>query len=154
MLRYEVLIVMVPEITNDESSSLELTIGKLIEEHKDILVSFDRWGKYRLAYQVRGNDYGVYFLLRFESTAEHVNSLLAALETSLTVKYHELVMRHLIVKLDPKVSLVYQRPESLEEAPGKGVDSFLKNKRLGGMSDSSITNQDALHEEDIMSGEL
>lgn len=153
MLRYEVLVVTVPEITSDESSALEMQLGKLIEEHKSTLMSFDRWGKYRLAYPVRGNDYGVYFLLRFETVEDHVHALLSALATLLTVKYNELVMRHLVVKLDPKASLTYQRPESLEEAPGKGVDSFIKNKRFGSASDANAAMQD-LNDEDSLTGEL
>jgi small subunit ribosomal protein S6 len=153
MLRYEVLIVTVPEITSDESSSLEIQVGKLIEEYKGKLVSFDRWGKYRLAYQVRGNDYGVYFLLRFELAEENSKEPLTALYNFLTVKHNELIMRHLVVKLDPKASLVYQRPESLEEAPGKGVDSYLKNKRLGGLNDSAI-NHDDVNDDDTMHAEL
>lgn len=153
MIRYEVLIVTVPEITSDESSALEMQLGKLIEEHKGKLISLDRWGKYRLAYQVRANDYGVYFLLRFETGEEGGKELLTAVYNFLTVKYNELVMRHLVVKLDPKASLVYQRPESLEETPSKGVDSYLKNKRMGGLHDS-VMNHDDGNDEDTMHAEL
>jgi small subunit ribosomal protein S6 len=150
MRLYEILIVTVPEITSDESSSLETQLTKLIEEYKGTIQFLHRWGKYRLAYPVRGNDYGVYFLLRFTTTATDVQELLAALYTFLTVKHNELVMRHLIVKLDPHASVTYHRPESLEETPGKTVDSFIKNKKL----EASVIGQEHLHDEDSLVDEL
>ena len=66
MMRYELLMLSVPEITLDEAKTLETHLERVIREAKGTIISFDRWGKYRLAYPVKKNDYGVYFLTRFE----------------------------------------------------------------------------------------
>ncbi len=122
MKRYEVLLLTIPEITADESTLLEQQITKLLQEHKAQLISYERWGKYRLAYPVQKNEYGVYFLLRFEANQNH-EPLLQELKNMLTVKYNHLIMRHIVTVLEPQKSLAYQRPESLEELPANSRES-------------------------------
>lgn len=136
MLRYETLLLAIPEITADESSALESHIEKTIKDNGGSLISLDRWGKYRLAYPIEKNEYGVYFLVRFE-TNQTGNALLEALRILFAVRYSELVMRHVIAKLKPHQSLEYQRPESLEDAPGRSVDTFLKENKMTGLLHSS-----------------
>lgn len=133
MNRYESLILVVPEITSDESTSFEKNLGKLITENHGSVISFDRWGKFYLAYPIRKFDYGIYYLLRFEAEHTYCGDLLANLNNFFAVKYNELVMRNNMIKLDPKQSLEYQRPESLEEAPSHDVDTFLKENKMSGL---------------------
>jgi small subunit ribosomal protein S6 len=132
MLRYEALLLAVPEITADEASTLETQLDKTIQDLKGTMLSFERWGKYTLAYPVRKYDYGVYFLTRFEVGLETKDQLLEALRTLFAVKYNELVMRHVIVRLDSNASLEYNRPESLEEVPTRDVETFLKENKMTG----------------------
>ena len=80
MLRYEVLFLTVPEITKDESQSIQDLFSQSIRKAKGKMLSFDRWGKYRLAYLVRKNEYGVYFLVRFDVEHEERDALLADLK--------------------------------------------------------------------------
>jgi len=49
-VRYESLLLVVPEITNDESAEIEKLIDKKIQSFKGTLISYDRWGKYLLSY--------------------------------------------------------------------------------------------------------
>ena len=65
MNRYEVLILAAPEITEDESRGIEKSVEELVKSVKGDVISFERWGKYKLAYSVRKHEYGVYFLARF-----------------------------------------------------------------------------------------
>ena len=143
--RYEVLILTAPEITADEAKTIETQFDRVIKEAKGTVISFERWGKYKLTYPIRKNDYGVYFLARFETdtaTVESVRSLLA-------LKFYELVMRHMIVQLDPKKSLEYQKPPSLEDAPSRDVNTFLKENRMEGlMSSESAVGAAEDYEED------
>jgi len=141
MHRYEVLLLTIPEITADEASSLESHLAKVVSDLKGSVLSFDRWGKYFLAYPVRKNDYGIYFLMRFECDVENCKTILDALKTTCAVKYSELIMRHIIVKLDAHAPLEYQRPESLEETPSRDVDSFLKENKMTGLMASSRGNR-------------
>jgi len=134
MLRYEALMLTVPEITADETKAIEQQVSRLIADKKGTLISFDRWGKYRLAYPVERNDYGVYFLVRFE--CENPEPLVNELKTLLEVKLHEVIMRSMITRLSEKGSLAYQRPQSLEEAPAREVGSFLKDGKMDTMIDN------------------
>ena len=128
MKRYEILVLTTPEITADESSWLEMQLSKLIQKDNGTFVSFDRWGKYKLAYSIRKNDYGVYFLIRFEVEDASCDVLMAELKEFFRVKAQEIVMRELVSRLDINKSLDYQKPPSLEDAPAQEVDTFLREK--------------------------
>jgi small subunit ribosomal protein S6 len=128
MFRYEILMLAVPEITQDEIKQLEDRLEKTIESFKGSIISFERWGKYRLAYSIKKNDYGVYILVRFEIN-EKPTALLEELKTIFAVKLNEIVMRHMITKLDPTASLAYNRPHSLEDAPPREVGSFMRDNK-------------------------
>jgi len=140
--RYEALILASPEITKDEAGLIETEISRLVQAAKGGVISFERWGKYKLSYIVKKNEYGVYFLTRFEAPAG--TDLVESIKTLFRVKLHESVMRHVICALDPKQPLTYQRPKSLEEVPAShDVGAFLKENRMEGLlSPSRSRNRD------------
>lgn len=130
--RYEVLMLSVPEITKDETVGLEKSLDGIIRGSKGSTVSFERWGKYKLAYPVRKNDYGVYFLARLEVPSG--STLHEELKSFFAIKVNDVVMRNLVARLDVDASLEYQRPRSLEEAPtSRDVDTFLKANKMEGL---------------------
>lgn len=132
MFRYEVLYLTVPEITKDESEAIKAHFTKVIRAHKGTMLSFDRWGKYRLAYPVNKNEYGVYFLTRFEVENDQKNALLAAINEIFVFKFNTLIPKHIVERLDVAASLEYRRPDSLEDNP-QDVDSFLKRNEMEGL---------------------
>ena len=122
MPRYETLMLSVPEITTDEAAALQSGLDSLSSRFQAITISFERWGKYKLAYPVRKNEYGVYFLFRFQVAEDKKGDLLKELTTFLVVKNNELIMRHVITALPETGSIEYQRPLSLEETPAREVE--------------------------------
>lgn len=132
MLRYEMLFLTVPEITGDEIESIKSYFQKAVRAAQGDMLSFERWGKYRLAYPVKKNDYGVYFLTRFEVTKEQRDALLKDIRGSYIFKFNHLIMKNMIARLDENASLEYKRPESLEDVP-QDVDSFLKKNDMEGL---------------------
>lgn len=148
-LRYEALILAVPEITADESSMLESQFQDVVSKNKGDMLSFERWGKYRLAYEVRKNEYGVYYLTRFEVPSEQKSSeILEKLRQFFAVKHNEIIMRHMFARLDENGSLEYKRPESLEEAPRRDVGTFLKeNKMTSLMKEGKSARSDSAFED-------
>src|SRR5204862_5194368 len=114
MRQYEALLLTVPEITGDEIKNLETQFDKTIKSGTGSIISFERWGKYKLAYEINKNDYGVFFLTRFELPTG--TKAIEDMKHLLKVKFHNVVMRNMISVLDPKHPLHYQRPRSLEEA--------------------------------------
>jgi len=129
MLRYELLLLATPEITEDESKELSRQIEGQIRSAKGAMISFERWGKYKLAYPVKKNEYGVYYLARFELPEESRNSALKAIDSLLSIKLNDIVMRSLVSRLDANASLVYQRPLSLEETPKREVGGYFGSRR-------------------------
>lgn len=136
---YETLILAVPEITNDEAQSLEEQIDQIIKKNTGAMKSFERWGKYRLSYPVRKNEYGVYFLTRFEVAQEQATKLMSDLHNFFTVKLPQVVMRYMNTKLDPEKPLTYQKPESLEDISSRDVDLFLKENNMNGLIKSKVS---------------
>lgn len=120
MRQYEALLLTIPEITGDEIKNIETQLDKVVKAGTGSTISFERWGKYRLAYEINKSDYGVFFLARFElpkgtKTLEDMKHLLK-------VKLNNVIMRDMISALDPKQPLTYQRPRSLEEAPTREAE--------------------------------
>jgi small subunit ribosomal protein S6 len=135
MRRYEALLLTVPEITGDEAKSVENEISRLAKGAKGTIISFERWGKYKLAYPVKKNDYGIYFLVRFEIPTG--STVIDEIKSLFAVKLHEVVMRSCFSRLDQDKLLEYQRPKSLEEAPtSHDVDAFLKENKMEGLLSS------------------
>jgi len=147
MARYEILLLTIPEITEDEIKNVESQVQGILRTAKGTFISFERWGKFRLAYPVKKNEYGVYFLVRFELPSE-ASDTLKELKNLVDVKFYDIVMRSMVSVIDPKQSLVYQRPTSLEEAPRREAGSFLRpGKHADSRANDSITLDEDVEED-------
>jgi len=124
--QYEALLLTIPEITGDEAKDLEMQLDKVVRAGTGSTVSFERWGKYRLAYDVKKSEYGVYYLMRFE--VPKGTTLINDIKTHISVKLNTIVMRDMISYLDPKIPSTYQRPRSLEEIPTR-EEGFQRENR-------------------------
>ncbi len=136
-VRYELLMLATPEITKDEVAELEKQLDRCIKKADASIVSFERWGKYRLAYPVRKNEYGVYFLVRLEGVIDKIASLINDIRSLLKLKLSTIIMRDMMTRLPDEGSLAYVRPDSLEEAPSPDVDSFLRKNKMDGLLSSN-----------------
>lgn len=132
MVHYETLILSVPEITAQEAATIEEQIEKIVKKAGKIN-SFERWGKYRLAYPVRTNDYGVYFLARFQTEQKDTDVLLKEIDDLFNLKFSQIVMRFMNTRLDEKKPFTYQKPDSLEDIPSQDVDTFLRENKMEGL---------------------
>lgn len=116
MMYYETLMLLDVDVSDADLSTLENQVKDLVKAGKGSLKSFDKWGKYRLAYPVRKKDYGVYALARYE-VKDEAAAFFKKFETHLRVKCHELVYRHVHARLTPEsFEKEYVRPESIEQA--------------------------------------
>lgn len=131
MVRYEILLLATPTITEDEINGFERQFEKLVTEEKGSVISFEKWGKCKLAYPIKHHEYGLYYLIRFQM--DHVQNFLKEIKLLLDVRYHELVMRSNVVKLKEGQSLDYQRPATVEDLPTRNVDDFLKENKMEGL---------------------
>jgi small subunit ribosomal protein S6 len=147
MICYEALLLARPEITGDEAAAIEKSVDRMVKEVKGSLISFDRWGKYRLSYPIAKNEYGIYFLARFEIeiTAAPV---LEELRTLFAVKFNDFIMRSMVTRLVGK-NLEYNRPMSLEDTPSssRDVNTFLRENKMEGLL-SSVDKDDEDEDDD------
>jgi len=137
MRRYELLLLTIPEITQDEAEKLHGQVSKIIAQSEGNVLSWDRWGKYLLAYPVNDYEYGVYFLMRFEVPHQVPAKVIDEIRHTFRVRFTQVVMRHTFQVLDPEASLAYQRPESLEDKPQRDVSTFLKDNKMSGIAETS-----------------
>lgn len=126
MNRYETLLLIRPDVTSDEFSSLEGSIEHLLSENGAKLATFDRWGKYKLMYPVRKNNYGIYALARYEVSDATKEKLLKDISTFFRIKCGDVVMRHVSRQLALNAPMTYKRPESLDHAGESRLDPSVK----------------------------
>lgn len=141
LVRYEVLLLTVPTLTSDEAATIEKQFKDLVAQEKGEVISYEKWGKYHLAYEVKKNEYGNYYLSRFAFPAEQLNAVLEQLRQFFAVKHNDFVMRYMVARLATGASLEYKRPESMEEAPRREAEEGPK-KRGFSRHEASHTHDD------------
>lgn len=134
MLKYETLFLATSEITDDEISSIEQELDKLLATYKGKLTLYDKWGKYRLAFPVNKSDYGVYILARYEfEDGAKVSDFVKEFDVFVKIKCHEFIMRYATIKLSPKAASTYNKPDPIDSARSTNVDKFLKENKMEGI---------------------
>ena len=93
MRTYEVLFILSPQVTEEETTTLISDFKGVAERNGATLKSEDAWGRRRLAYPIRKFTDGIYHLFVFES-----NSSLSELDRRM--KNVDRVLRHVIVRTD------------------------------------------------------
>lgn len=135
MNRYEILLLTVPHMTEDESGAIERGIEKIVKSVPgSSILSYDKWGKCKLAYEIGEHEYGLYFLIRFELADP--KRVFDEIRAFLTMKFNDSVIRFLNKKLNDKEPLVYLRQEPVEETSTRDVGDFLRKNKMEGLLSS------------------
>ena len=109
MTAYELTVLVHPDLETD----LEIPLGKvrdIITNAGGTITTEDNWGKKRLQYRIKGEDFAVYVYFEVELPAE------APLKISNILNITDEVLRYLLVKVDEKGR------KALEEAAAKRKD--------------------------------
>lgn len=139
MKGYETFMLVKTEITDDEVGNLERQLDKIVTEFGGKMVLFDKWGKYKLAFPVQKNLYGIYILVRYQVPEKVLKAFFKELDSLFRIKYNELVMRHVTTALKGQVSSVYKRPEAIGSHGGtSNLDSFIKENKMKGLIDTPV----------------
>lgn len=147
MLRYETLFLGKSEMTDEDVSALERVMDKLISSADGRLASFDKWGKYRLAYAVNKYTHGIYMLARYEIPAKTAAATLSDLDQFLKIKCNELVLRHVNVAINSTTPTDYARPDALDVARTGSIDAFIKDNKIDNLLSSVDAASDGYDEE-------
>jgi small subunit ribosomal protein S6 len=147
MAHYETLLLARTEITKDEVINLEKQLDQLITSSKGKLNLFDRWGKYKLAYPIKKHVYGIYLLARYELPEENSAAIFKEIDMLFRIKYNEVVMRSVTIKLEGTPSTTYKKPEPIDSRGGSSLDSFIKEHKMEGLIDDVAVPAEAAKEE-------
>lgn len=95
MKEYELTVLIHPDLEVDIEKPLTKVRGIVTSAGGEI-VSEDNWGKKKLAYRIKGQDFAVYAYMDVKLPAE------APLKISNTLNITDEVLRYLLVKVDEK----------------------------------------------------
>jgi small subunit ribosomal protein S6 len=111
MRRYELMLVIRPDVADDKSQALVDRTTRQIVSAGGQIVKVAPWGRRRLAYPIDRHREGSYQIILFEAPAP------AILELEHTLLITEEVLRHLVTRVDRPVKAVRRDGEE-----GDGVD--------------------------------
>ncbi len=103
MRSYELTVLIHPDLEIDLEKPLA-KVRDIITNNGGTVTSEDNWGKKKLAYRIRNEDFAVYVFMEIQLPAESVQKVDGVLNIT------DEVLRHLLVTVDPK------RPTEEEKA--------------------------------------
>jgi len=103
---YELGIVVSPEASEDQTKAILDRVTQVAQTNGGQVVKLHPWGRRRLAYPIERHRDGIYFFLDLSLTPQTV------LEIDRNLKVTEEVIRHLLVKRDPKAIAMQRAREA------------------------------------------
>ena len=95
---YELGFIFNPEVSEEQSRSILERIQQIVTNHDGQVVRVNQWGRRRLAYPIEHKRDGFYVFIDMILTPETVSEL------DRTLKVTEEVLRHIIIRRDPKAA--------------------------------------------------
>ena len=108
MRDYELVMVLSPEIEEEETATLLDGLVGIVTDHSGSIIDQENWGVRRLAYPIQRFQEGNYRLIRFTLDAKDIPEVDRSLKTS------ESILRHLVTKIDKKAVLPEKQPAEVE----------------------------------------
>lgn len=119
MKEYELTVLIHPDLEVNLDAPTN-AVRKLITDNGGEIVAEDNWGKKKLAYAIKGENYAVYMLFDVKLPA------VAPLKISNTLNITDDVLRYLLVKVDEKGRALLEeakkRSAEREEAPAESEE--------------------------------
>lgn len=97
MQSYETMFIVDPTLDDEATDAAIAKFESLIKKHKGSIDKVDRWGKKRLAYEIRGHNEGYYVVINFSADAGTVAELDRVLHIT------DQVIRSMVIRSDEKV---------------------------------------------------
>ena len=94
MRRYDIIFIVPVDLPEDEISAMCERYSTFITDHQGIVVKIDRWGKRKLAYEIKKQRRGYYLL--FDVVSDHA----AITEIERNFKIDERILKYLTVRRD------------------------------------------------------
>ncbi len=94
MRNYEIMYVLKPDLDEEKVAAVMDKFTNLINTNGGEVVSTDKWGKRRLAYEIQDYREGIYILVNFKGEAG------TAQELDRVMKITDEILRFMIIKKD------------------------------------------------------
>jgi small subunit ribosomal protein S6 len=117
--RYELMLVIRPDVADDKSQALVDRITRGIVTSGGQIVKVAPWGRRRLAYPIDRHREGSYHIILFEAPSE------AIVELEHTLLITEEVLRHLVTRVDRPVKASAGDGTELDDIDGEDLPSGL-----------------------------
>ncbi len=75
MRRYETIIIIDPDLSDEERSPVTERLQEIINQHEGFLVITDEWGSKKLAYEIKKKVRGYYIRIDYCGTGKLVNEI-------------------------------------------------------------------------------
>lgn len=110
---YELGFILNPEVSEEQTRAILERIEQIVRNYDGQTVKVNQWGRRRLAYPIQHHRDGYYVFIDMILTPETV------LELDRNLKVSEEVLRHLIIRRDPKA--VQKEREEREEREARAA---------------------------------
>jgi len=90
MRNYEVMLTINPQLEDEELDSLMNKLKRLITDAKGKITKTNKWGKRKLAYEIKGFTEAIYIVLNFNTDEKNIP------EFERVIKLEEKIIRHLL----------------------------------------------------------
>ncbi len=94
MNKYEIMFIVKTTMESDAALKVANTYKALITDNKGEVTNFKEMGQRKLAYEIKKQNTGFYYVFNFTATAETIKELDRRLGLD------ENILRHLIIRLD------------------------------------------------------
>jgi len=111
--QYELVYIVPPETTEEALADLHGQIEAIVARFEGTIDATENWGRRRLAYEIARQKEGIYVLELMTGSGEMVK------EIDRRLKVLDLVIRHLVVRVDEEMRVANRRKAEREGAVAK-----------------------------------
>ena len=111
MRRYETVVIVPADLSDDDITKLIDRYKSIISNHKGLVVKVEKWGKRKLAYEIKKHNKGFYLLIDFAG----LSAVVAELERNL--KIDDKILKFMTVKKNDQVVLAEIEKEIAAASP-------------------------------------
>jgi len=134
--RYEVIAIVSPGVPEDDVTAIIDRSQKIINERNGVVAKIEKWGKRRLAYEIKKNKDGYYFLIDFAGNGAVVS------EVERNYKIDDRVIKFMTVKKEGACTREEIEKE-IAEAEAKRSQARAEAQGASGDADSTEKNAEA-----------
>lgn len=111
MTRYELVFIVHPDRTDEEARKVLDRVKEVVTREGGEVLKVEEWGKRKLAYEIKKQSKGTYFLLHYHGTGAILS------EVERTLRISDDVLKYLTVVVDER-DLAAQAASPVAGAPG------------------------------------